>query len=66
MHIQFTVFETFLKKIIFITFGPHCEACWILVPQPGIKSMPLAFEVQRLKSLKHWTTKEVPRLLLFK
>ena len=52
----------FFEKFIFIIFWLHCEACWILVPQPGIKPIPLAVKVQHLKSLKHWTTKEVPRL----
>ena len=31
-------------------------ACGILVPQPGIESMPPAVEAQ---SLNHWTTREV-------
>ena len=31
--------------------------CRILVPQPGIKSVPPTMEVQ---SLKHWTAREVP------
>ena len=34
-----------------------CTACWILVPQPGIKPMSLALEAQ---SVNHWTTREVP------
>ena len=32
-------------------------ACGILVPQPGIKPAPPAGEV---RSLNHWTTREVP------
>ena len=31
----------------------------VLVPQPGIKPMPPAVEVQ---SLNHWTSREVPLL----
>ena len=37
-------------------------ACGTLVPQPGIKPVPLAVETQ---SLNHWTTREVPGALLF-
>ena len=40
-------------------FWPHCMACGILVPWPGIKPAPLALEAQ---SLNHWTTREVPLL----
>ena len=35
-------------------------ACGIIVPRPGIKPAPPAFEVQ---SLNHWTAREVPRIL---
>ena len=41
--------------------GVHCMACGILVPQPGIEPVPPAVEAQ---SLKHWTTREVPRVSL--
>ena len=34
----------------------------ILVPRPRIKPTPPAVEVQ---SLNHWTTREVPNVLLF-
>ena len=40
---------------------PRCVACGILVPQPGIKPVPPAVEVQ---SLNHWTTREVPQQTL--
>ena len=36
-------------------FFPCRSACGILVPRPGIESMPLALEVQ---SLNHWTARE--------
>ena len=36
-------------------FWLHCTACWILVPQPEIKPMPLAVEVW---ILNHWATRE--------
>ena len=40
-------------------FWPHCTACGILVPRPGIEPMPPALVVQ---GLDHWNTREVPRL----
>ena len=39
-------------------FGPCHAACGIWVPQPGIKPMHPALEVQ---SLNHWTTREIAR-----
>ena len=33
-------------------------ACEILVPPPGIESVPPAVEA---RSLNHWTTREIPR-----
>ena len=36
-------------------------ACGILVPQAGIEPMPPALEAP---SLSHWTTREVPGLIL--
>ena len=47
----------------FFFFWLHQVECGILVPQPGIKPVPPAVEVQ---SSKHWTTKEVPELFLLK
>ena len=40
------------------TFRPHCIACKILVPQPGIELVSSSVEVQ---SPNHWTTREVPK-----
>ena len=37
-------------------FWPPCMACGILVPQPGIRLAPAALE---LRSLNHWTAREV-------
>ena len=37
--------------------GPPCEACGMLVPQPGIKPMPPATVAW---NLNHWTAGEVP------
>ena len=37
-------------------FCPHCEACGILVPRPGIEPIPPAVEA---RSLNHWTAREV-------
>ena len=42
---------------VFLIFWHGCSACGILVPQPGIKSEPLALEEA---SLHHWTTREAP------
>ena len=42
---------------VFQIFWHGCSACGILVPQPGIKSEPLALEAT---SLNHWTTREAP------
>ena len=41
----------------FIYFWPHCTACGILVPSPGMEPMPPAVEA---RSLNHWTAREVP------
>ena len=50
----------FVKHLF--TFGHH--AAWrIIIPWPGIKSMPSAVEVW---SLNHWTIKEVPALVFLK
>ena len=46
--------EVFL--VVFF-FRPHCEACGILVPSPGIEFM---LPVLGAHSLNHWTTREVP------
>ena len=49
------------KKCGFPTgyFFPCHSACGILVPRPGIESIPLALEVQ---SLNHWTASEISKL----
>ena len=38
-------------------FWSHCTACRILVPRPGIETVPPAVEVW---SPNHWTTREFP------
>ena len=50
-----------LKKKFFFLIYAHHEACGILVPQPGVEPMPPAVEAW---SLSHWTTREVPGVLL--
>ena len=52
----------FLKKEFsyFLLFCPHCSACGILVPWPGIKPMPPELGAQ---CLNHWTTSEVPNCM---
>ena len=47
----------------FFFFWPHCVACGILVPQPGIKPI---FSALGVKSLNHWTSREIPRLTVLK
>ena len=42
--------------------GPPCEACGILVPQPGIELVPPALEVW---NLNHLTISEDPIIHLF-
>ena len=41
----------------FFFFWPHCTACGILVPQPGIEPGSLAVKA---RSPTHWTAREVP------
>ena len=45
--------------IYLFIFG--CAVCGILVPWPGIKLVPLALGAQ---SLNHWTTREIPSIIL--
>ena len=47
---------------LFFYFWLHHAACGILIPRPGIEPMPPAVEV---RSLNHWTTREVPWLPVF-
>ena len=44
-------------------FSPHCQACRIFVPQPGIELGPLAVEVW---SPNHRTTREFPGFIFLK
>ena len=53
--------STWINSTFF--FWSCCEACWILVLQPGIKFMPTAVKVW---SPNHWTTREFPTILHFK
>ena len=42
-------FSIFISLIAYLfIFWPHHEACGILVPKPGIKSVPAAVEAQSL------------------
>ena len=43
----------------FLFFWPHCKACGILVPRPGMELAPPAVA---LLSLNHYTPREVPHL----
>ena len=46
------IFNVILFLILTLFFFFGCMACGILVPQPGIKSIPPTLEV---RSLNHWT-----------
>ena len=48
---------SFMVSTFFFFFCPYHEACWILVPQPGIEPVPPAVEAW---SLSHWAASEVP------
>ena len=48
--------------LFFVFFWPHCVACGILVPRPGMEPAALAVEEQ---SFNHWTTGEVSVLPIF-
>ena len=51
----------YVQRSFFFFFFLLCHiACRLLVPRPGIKPMPSAVEV---RSLNHWTTREVPHVL---
>ena len=50
-----------LERDGMILFWQLHPACGILVPQPGMKLMPTTVEV---RSLNHWTAREVPKLLV--
>ena len=56
-------FTGWILRYVNFFFWLHQVECGILVPQPGIKPVPPAVEVQ---SSNHWTTKEVPELFLLK
>ena len=62
-YVWHTYFFCVSKLTDFISFCfLLCGACGILVPQPGIKPVPSALEVQ---NLNHWTAREVPVLFCF-
>ena len=46
-----------LGIFFFFNFCPHCTACWIFVPQAGIKPR---LPVMEAWSPNHWTTRESP------
>ena len=52
-----------IDSFVFLFFWPHCVACGILVPKPGIKPI---FSALGVKSLNHWTSREIPRLTVLK
>ena len=43
---------------LFVCFWPHCAACGILSPRPGIEPTPSAVKTQ---SPNHWTAREFPQ-----
>ena len=50
-------YKTCMLSRFYLFIWPHCEACGILIPWPGIKPVPPAVEVW---CLNHWTAREVP------
>ena len=50
-------YRFFLLWLVLFFFLPYHEACWILVPQPGVEPVPPAVEAW---SLSHWTASRVP------
>ena len=53
----------FILFYFILFFWPHCMACRILIPRPGIEPASPALGVQ---SLNHWTAKEIPGKYLFR
>ena len=49
-------------KSLCCTWNDYCCFYRILVPQPGIKLAPHAVEAQ---SPNHWTTREIPNIMLY-
>ena len=58
----YSFFPHVYSCLFFFCFRPCCEACGILVPQPGIEPVSPAMEAQ---GPNHWTTREAPYLCLF-
>ena len=63
---MWTIFKVFIEFVtilflFYVCFLFGCEALGILDPWPGIEPVPAALEAQ---NLNHWTTSEVPILLL--
>ena len=57
INAQFTPFTLELHSIYIFIFMPWCAACGVLVPQPGMETVPAAEGVQ---SVNHWSTRGVP------
>ena len=60
-HISDLIFFSESLLYLFI-YWLHGTACGILVPQPGIKSVPA---ILALQSLNHWTYQENPDITDF-
>ena len=50
-------FFYFKKLFIYLFIWPHCVACGILVPWPGIEP---TFSAVKVRSLNHWIAREFP------
>ena len=61
LHSPNFVLKIHKYNFILFYFWPHCTACGILVPWPGIEPMP---SVVKVLSPYHWTTREFPILFL--
>ena len=51
--------RVFFFLFLLFFFWPHCEACGILVPRPGIEPGPSPSAV-KAPSPNHWTAMEFP------
>ena len=56
---RMVVFYSFFFFQVDLFVWPHCTACGILLPRPGIKPVSPAVEAQHPN---HWTAREVPVL----
>ena len=54
-------FFNLLLLLLFFTFWPHCTACGLLTPWPGVEPGLLALEAP---SINHWSAREAPTCII--